>query len=487
VLNGPAVGCPAFVGPFYPRQCGQVSLCNPSCCNPHSSPIVAQGLGRTVEGEIMVKIFVGNSIEILPTLPAESVHCVVTSPPYWSLRDYSLPLTVWGGDPTCAHVWGPEMTQHQRGQVGEHSTLEGGPQAGGNGRLRQARQGQFCQRCGAWCGCLGLEPTPDLYVAHLVEVFREVRRVLRGDGTCWVNLGDSYASSPQIDNYADPKASRRTPDGRCRTASVKPKDLVGIPWRVAFALQADGWWLRSAVVWHKPNCMPESVTDRPTNDYEFVFLLAKSERYFYDSAAIAEGAKQPNGKAELTGQHKRGQLQNLSGSTLGTNQGAATRNRRAVWTIPTTGFKGAHFAVFPPALVEPCVKSGTSERGACPKCGAPWERIIKSTGHKNNREPAHVPGNSDTKTDSTGWQPTTVDTDDWQPTCNCAAGDPIPCTVLDPFGGAGTTALQADRLQRDAILIELNPDYAEMARQRIKADGGMFTTVEIEEQHVPTT
>ena len=152
---------------------------------------------------------------------------------------------------------------------------------------------------------------------------------------------------------------------------------------------------------------------------------------------------------------------------------------RTVWTINPGNFPGAHFAVFPPALVEPMVKAGTSERGACPNCGVAWERVVEKTGHVNQREPAHVPGNTDTKVDSTGWAPTTRATDDWQPTCDCDAGEPVPCRVLDPFGGSGTVGLVCDQLGRDAVLIELNPEYVEMAHDRIYNDAPLFAQVEV--------
>ena len=351
----------------------------------------------------------GDALEVLRTLPSESVHCVVTSPPYWCLRDY-----------------------HVEGQI-------------------------------------GLEQSPEDYVSRLVAVFGEVRRVLRPDGTLWLNLGDCYNGSGGAGgdyNKGGLKEGQPKYPGR-KIARLKPKDLVGIPWRVAFALQADGWYLRSDIIWHKPNPMPESVTDRPTKAYEHVFLLSKSPRYFYDAAAIAEPAAYADSRRESK---RRGEF---SGKTevMGGREAfraiRATRNKRDVWTVATTPFEGAHFAVFPPKLVEPMILAGTSSGGCCPKCGAPYVREIVRTGHVNRRETAHVPGHCGTKTDSTGWAPPRVSTDNWSPTCTCNAGPPIPCTVLDPFGGSGTVSMVAKRFGRHSIYIDLNREYVDMAVRRM--------------------
>lgn len=335
-----------------------------------------------------VRILTGDCRQRLRDLPEESVHCVVTSPPYWGLRDYGI-----------------------GGQV-------------------------------------GLEETADAYIATLVDVFREVWRVLRQDGTIWLNLGDSYAGSwgaqakretpgeisrNSVRNH--PKRVRNT--GSIRQAGLKPKDLIGIPWRVAFALQADGWYLRSEIVWAKPNPMPESVTDRPTSAHEKVFLLTKSPRYFYDAEAIREAAAYagPNAPDKIKSPHGQGYSRravNGDGRKRGVPPRHAQydssqrvgldvvgrgfgRNARNVWEIASVPYREAHFATFPPALAERCIKAGSR------------------------------PGD----------------------------------TVLDPFAGAGTTGLVADRLGRDAILIELNPEYASMAERRVRGDAGMLAQVEV--------
>ena len=349
-------------------------------------------------------------------MPAASVHCAVTSPPYWGLRDYGTPPQIWDGDADCRHRWGAEIAKKGGGgqpgakvQRWQHAGagLSGHPAANG---------GAFCGRCGAWRGSLGLEPTYQLYVAHLVQVLHEVRRVLRGDGTLWLVIGDCYAAGAgkakragggaqgaawqgkgpagyRGDHGGDPKSPAAALPGfqpnRMPQPGLKPKDLVGVPWRVAFALQDDGWWLRRDNVWSKPNPMPESVRDRCTSAHEYLFHFSKSARYYYDGEAIKEPfATDP--RRDNTG----GYPPNGNG-----------RNKRSVWTVASAPFPGAHFATYPPALIEPCILAG------CPEGG----------------------------------------------------------TVLDPFLGAGTTALVADRLGRHCIGLELSPAYAEMARIRTAA------------------
>jgi DNA modification methylase len=359
-----------------------------------------------------VSIRHGDCREVLQTLPDQSVHCCVTSPPYFGLRDYGV------------------------------------------------------------AGQIGLELTPELFVEEMVTVFREVRRVLRNDGTLWLNLGDSYAASGRGGNpdesphqkQASNRGSRQFFQDHLVDAGVigrkwvkppagyKQKDLLGIPWLVAFALRADGWYLRQDIIWSKPNPMPESITDRCTKAHEYLFLLSKSRRYYYDAIAIREPASdtgrqngrdgrqeseqaRPPGtnprtlaridytqprKVKVPGGWDRGAgahgTIHRSGRTSAEYQEVEVpggRNKRSVWEIATNPFPEAHFATFPPSLVEPCI----------------------------------------------------------------LAGSPAGGTVLDPFGGAGTTGMVADRLQRDAILIELNPEYAAIADRRIRGDGGMFAEV----------
>lgn len=365
----------------------------------------------------------GDALEALRQLPAGSVHCVVTSPPYWGLRDYGVP------------------------------------------------------------GQLGLERTPEAYVSTLVAVFAEVRRVLREDGTLWLNLGDSYATGGKggggsyMAERRDAAWQHRSEVNGWRSAppGLKHKDLVGIPWMMAFALRADGWYLRSEVVWHKPNPMPESVTDRPTRSHETIFLLTKRPHYFYDADAIREPYAPSSRPDEVytgaaTKEYEGTGAQNPSDTkrrVLESMRRVGGSNKRSVWTMATGSFGGAHFAVFPPALVEPMILAGTSAAGCCPQCGAPYERQTVQTGHVNQREPAHVPDNRPTKQDSTGWAPTRVPTDNWLPACSCNAGDPVPCTVLDPFGGSGTVSMVARQLRRNSVYIDLNRSYVDMAVRRV--------------------
>jgi DNA modification methylase len=347
-------------------------------------------------------------------------------------------------------------------------------------------------------------------------VFREVRRVLRKDGTCWVNLGDSYMAGQGGRQSAAglmPLETKRT-SGRAqertdvdvlgwgerdvtekvltsRESGLKPKDLVGIPWRVAFALQADGWYLRSDIIWSKPNPMPESVTDRPTKAHEYLFLLTKSPRYYYDADAVREPA--PFNTNRHMASNKYDRTKGISNGdkpegTFGVGDPPLNRNLRTVWTIATQPYPGAHFATFPEALVEPCVKAGTSERGVCPECGAPWTREVERrttapTYRNGNRpETTHaVHGESDTRTlamvqevTTTGWRPSCVhrlnSAVTWDDPAfagvNRDERSPVPATVLDPFAGSGTTGRVAQRLGRKAVLIDLSGEYLTQTMKR---------------------
>ena len=376
-------------------------------------------------------ILEGDCIAGLRTLPDASVHCCVTSPPYWGLRDY-------GHD-----------------------------------------------------GQIGLESTPEAYVARMVEVFREVRRVLREDGTCWLNLGDSYngigGPGKQDGGPIGPTAAVAIVGTKGRRISgLKPKDLVGIPWRVAFALQADGWWLRQDIIWHKPNPMPESVRDRCTKAHEYVFLLTKSERYYYDAEAVSEASvemSRPQSEKRRLQRMNRGVVVagEFGQTSKGVDGGAAVthvmksgerRNRRSVWTVTTKPYSGAHFATMPPDLVEPCIKAGTSEHGCCQDCGSPWVRLTERTKLKRERPNAHTKRHGDAGTGNSCGNDVAgvaVQTVGWQKSCDCDSQTPevVPCTVLDPFAGSGTTLAVAAELGRNAIGCELNPEYIELANQRI--------------------
>lgn len=542
----------------------------------------------------------------------------------WGLRDYGIPPSIWGGDPECEHEWGQETIRKMSGGDAGGSTL--GTASGGNaispeGIQRsidrskyEASQGAHC-RCGAWRGCLGLEPTPEMYVAHLVEVCRGLWRVLRDDGTFWLNLGDSYAASRSY-QVADTK---HTDVGNVRGSTVpeglKAKDLVMMPHRVALALQAEGWWVRSTIIFAKKNPMPESCTDRPTSSYEEIFELTKSGKptywthrdgpgvrkkpkadyryldllegneyikrpeefntidkvpcpdcngkgelsgwfgvircedckgkgkvkrwkrinlwrghdYFYDQEAVREPqtggthtrGKGPNGSRtleELTPKNSevrddRGIADFLHYSAMDVPAG---RNLRNVWTITTQPYSQAHFATFPEKIPEICIKAGTSEKGCCPICGAPWNRVVERVASLTTIEP-HGPkdkerGEQGLRTSArmgggAGWRKRGRDAvDEWkkscgadkngeyhgvatkdyggtgaenpsevkarilrgmmpkvttgfQPTCECDSMKPVPCVVLDPFAGTFTTGKMARDLGRSAIGIDISVDY----------------------------
>lgn len=310
------------------------------------------------------QVLQGDCLEQLKTLPSESIHCCVTSPPYWGLRDYGVD------------------------------------------------------------GQIGLEKTPDEYVEKLVNVFREVKRVLKNDGTVWLNLGDSYAGGGQ-GGHADGKVSKLVQYPHVKKPfeiGLKPKDLVGIPWRVAFALQADGWYLRSDIIWHKPNPMPESVTDRPTKSHEYIFLLAKSQKYYFDNESVGSPIQEDTAERYKSGWNGDGMRGFPSGPQNHIkkfmdpeNKKREWSNIRSVWTVTTKPFKEAHFATFPEKLIIPCIKAG------CPKGGV----------------------------------------------------------VLDPFSGSGTTGVVAEKLGREYIGIELNPQYIKMSEDRIYNVQPLFAGLEL--------
>jgi DNA modification methylase len=401
----------------------------------------------------------GDVLDILPTLPEQSVHCVITSPPYWGLRDYG--TGTWdGGDPDCDHKM--PATGGNQAQ---------GPNKGNNNNEAMPFK-DACGKCGATRvdRQLGLEQTPDEYVARMVEVFREVRRVLRDDGTLWLNLGDSYAGRNlpgwrEGNEIKNGGASNK--NGVGYVPGLKPKDLVGIPWRVAFALQADGWYLRSDIIWAKPNPMPESVTDRPTKAHEYVFLLTKQPRYWFDQEAVREphvrlwDPATPNGSINMRSREARGIEPNPAG-----------RNIRSVWEIVTQPYPEAHFATYPQELVRRCLLAGCPE-WVCGTCGKARERIVAATGadNKRNREDVgdwikHKGGNADGKRSLSGatYKPQRAATGEWS---DCGHDNYQPGTVLDPFMGSGTTALVARQHGRHSIGIELNADYCQLAARRL--------------------
>ena len=425
-------------------------------------------------------IYNGDCLEVLKTLPNESINCVVTSPPYWGLRDYG--TAKWeGGDENCKHLCAKEKSRYDYSL--KNSPIQDGERKGTDA----PKWKNVCPSCGAKKidRQLGLEKTPEEYVAKMVALFREVRRVLKDDGTLWLNLGDSYATTGNVGVGGSDKQNSNK-GSVCYERDIDPglrsKNLVGIPWRVAFALQSDGWYLRQDIIWHKPNPMPESVTDRCTKAHEYIFLLTKSARYYYDNEAVKEPVSDVSLKrAEYGWDCDRPSTKNASmgGDGIHTEKmgtrfvNPAGRNKRSVWTVTTKPFKSAHFATFPPDLIEPCVLAGTSHFGACAECKTPYQRLIEKGDVPNRKTRDNLlgvyPGRKTTtrlNTVDMAVIPTT--TTGWGKMCNCTTDAVEPCVILDPFSGAGTTGVVAIKHSRCYIGIELNPDYLEMSRKRIQ-------------------
>jgi DNA modification methylase len=371
------------------------------------------------------KIILGDCITGMKTLPDGCVQTCITSPPYFGLRDYG------GGD----------------SEIGQEDTVEG-------------------------------------YVQKMVEVFREVRRILRDDGTLWLNLGDSYMSAkncappPQTQGGQRGMPSDFVPANRKDQKGLKTKDLIGIPWRVAFALQADGWYLRQDIIWNKPNPMPESVEDRCTKAHEYIFLLSKKPHYYYDHEAVKEPARNwgTRDRSEMRDGTTDPKLKHhgLKGKEWEDNP---LKNKRSVWTVNAKGYKGAHFAVYPEDLIMPCVLAGTSAHGCCSKCGAPYIREVevnrtfesgsgKSGNMPEGKHGSNLQGGGETKDIRRGpiCHSKTIG---WGASCDCQA-DISPCVVFDPFTGSGTTAVVALKNGRNYIGTELNPEYVKIAEDRIK-------------------
>lgn len=357
----------------------------------------------------MINIIQGNNLDSLKKLESNSINTCVTSPPYFGLRDYGTGTWI-GGDENCPHKRTTKISKNTA--TGHKGMSDKGHVVG------DAIYKSVCPDCGAVREDqqLGLEDSPEEFVENLVILFREISRVLRDDGTVWLNLGDTYCGTGHKGNHVDPKHKEGRNAQKIavnnKLDGFKSKDLIGIPWRVAFALQQDGWYLRQDIIWHKPNPMPESVQDRCTKAHEYIFLLSKNPKYYFDNEAIKEDSSESS-KSRLN-QDIKNQTgsDRVPGKKNGNMKavGGLKRNKRSVWTVTTKPFKGAHFATFPYDLIEPCVLAG------CPEGG----------------------------------------------------------TVLDPFGGAGTTALVANNHNRNAILIELNKDYIDLATERLNKECGMF-------------
>jgi len=381
------------------------------------------------------EIYLGDTLTVLKSLETGIVQCVITSPPYWGLRDYKV-------------------------------------------------DGQY-----------GLEKTPEEYIENMVKVFREVKRVMRDDATLWLNMGDCYSgggSGMQNGNTLASPLKKNGQWGHIKNTrnpidiGLKPKDLCGIPWRLALALQADGWYLRSDIIWHKPNPLPESVTDRPTKSHEYIFLMSKKANYFYDADAVRENYSDSyrndnrhktgstdknikNGYNDALAQNPK-QIHRLFNKPLGNG-----RNLRDVWTIPTQSCSFAHFATFPTALVDKCLMAGTAEK-TCAVCGWGWERIVEPTEEykkllgtwtkdtdKDKTLRKQIGFAANTKSVAVTAQYKTIG---FRPACDCNGGVGR-SIVLDPFGGTGTVALRAKELGRRFIHIDLSEKYNEYAKRRL--------------------
>lgn len=336
------------------------------------------------------KIYLGSALEVIKTWPANFVQTCITSPPYFNLRSY-LP--------------------------------EGHPD--------KSKE-------------IGLESSPKEFIDNLVSIFHEVKRVLRDDGTCWINISDSYSGSMKgkvSNGYVAGKLQKgnkgsiglAVPDWKA--LGVGPKNLLGIPWKLAFALQDDGWTLRQDVIWSKASCMPESVKDRCTRSHEYVFMLTKNSDYFYDNDAIKEESVIPEGTKMAKGSEERLDEDGVNARPSEYWEATGFRNKRSVWTINPEPIRDAHYAHYPQALVTPCVLAGTSAHGACKECMAPWQR--------------------------------TEDGEGWEATCRCKTDAVVPCVCLDPFSGSGTTSLVALKNKRNFIGCELNPEYIKISDNRL--------------------
>lgn len=467
-------------------------------------------------GRFVNKILNGDALTHLKELPSEFVNTIMTSPPYWALRDYGSSVeTIWDGKENCEHEWN-ENIQAARGGYSENSIV-------GNNALikREPIKSNFCSKCNTWKGQLGLEPTFDLYIKHLCDIFNEVKRVLRKDGTCFVNLGDTYYGGNKDNEYITSKiqlgnkGSQTVEGAKFKEAKELPsKSLCMIPFRFAIEMVNRGWILRNTIIWHKPNVMPSSVKDRFTVDFEYLFFFVKNKKYFFETQyeEIAESSFNDNRKDKGLVPHKSGKsmdIQLIHGKTKeqkltkqdlvgnptytgfnsrykesqyamnGTSINSYGRNKRAVWKITTKPFKEAHFAVYPEELCETPIKAGCPEF-ICNKCAKPRESIFEGT--SNEAFNIRV---RDVKEDRIKHIDRIANEEEIEnyeegithvgegrkfkelTDCGCNVGFSSGI-VLDPFFGAGTTGLVALKQNKKFIGIELNENYISIAKERLK-------------------
>jgi DNA modification methylase len=540
---------------------------------------------------VTIRILEGHILEVLSREPAGSVHCAVTSPPYLWLRAYGTEPQVWDGAEGCEHEWGAMGKSGTRLRNGQGTATPGFAGGKGDPVLLNPPTGAFCARCGAWRGELGQEPSPELYVQHLVAVMEAVKRVLRDDGSLWVNIAGCFFNDPGGQNGSQGTVSAKAVAAnaqqgrqqRGRHPWLKALDWVDVPGLFAHAMQAAGWLWRSDVVWVKPSALPESVSGtayvrhrikltgeaagayrrmceagldakqamhhariisaehiteerkakrdyetewvdcplcavcqgaegyvlrrgngRPTKSSERVLVFAKKPGYYWDAEAVRE----PNtpgaierfaGSPDSPPRHKyRGWDGKSGGAALayGTEWRGNGHSLRDVWTIGPEPLKDEHYAAFPTTLPTRCIKAGTSERGCCPGCGAPWARLVGETqawaqqratlaAVRDDQSEDWVAGRGNRAFSNTSGVTAERETLGWRPTCRCVAtapdlaalgmpDPPVPCRVLDPFAGSGTTLIAADRLGRDAVGVELKSQYVAMAQRRITQDAPLL-------------
>lgn len=437
------------------------------------------------------KIIDGNVLDVLKTLPDDSIHCVITSPPYWALRDYKTIPQIWDGQPNCDHQWGEEIVVKQTGG-------DNGIAPEHNMKARKFSSSSSCNLCGAWKGNLGLEPTFDLFIKHLCDVFDEIKRVLRKDGSCYVNLGDSYSGNMGkrngwTDNKMGFEKQEAIDNGTCLTNKTKinyslpQKCLCNIPSRFAIEMTNRGWILRNKIIWHKPACMPSSARDRFTIDFEEILFFVKSKEYYFEQQF------EPMKTLKIRDRKANFSVKDQNEDFVRSHQGnkdiipnPSGRNKRCVWSINTKPFKEAHFATYPETLCETPILASCPEF-VCEKCGKPRMKILENPyKFEWNREKEYLQKYESKYSEKSiihnqssslgayrnflrerGYPETTTTLFKGYSDCGCNVGFK-PGIVFDPFMGAGTTALVALKLNRQFLGIDLNPEYIKIAYERIK-------------------
>ena len=438
---------------------------------------------RKYPDDFINKIICGDCLEVMKEMPAKSIDMVITSPPYWGLRDYGFEQ-IFGGDKDCEHDFGiiHRRAGDKSGPHGPGSIL--GPTKHAQHDVRMGEPTKACSKCQAWKGQLGLEPTPEFYIEHLTEIFNEVKRVLKKEGTLWLNIGDTYGGSG-----GDHKEWHKNDAGfqgglmrGCQPKKLMPKCLLMVPERLAWSLIQNGWILRNKIIWYKPNAMPSSVTDRFSNRWEYIFMFSKSQRYYFDLDAVRESVNYPDRIYNPdTSQHKTSKLNNRCAGGLHDGRTEYNhplgKNPGDVFEINTQPFPKAHFAVFPEKLCEKPIKAGCPEK-VCKTCGKARERIIekeidpswkpKYESRYKDSHGAEEGGNPRSRHKNTAIEQalhTSTKTIGYT-SCNCNAGFEGGI-VLDPFCGAGTALYVAKEMKRRFIGIDIKQEYCDMCEKRL--------------------